>query len=633
MVDVTHDGHHRRAGHQLGLVALVLAELDVERLEQLAVLVLGRDDLDVELQLGAEQGEGVVVDRLRRRHHLAEGEQDPHQRRGVRADLLGEVGEGRPARHAHDGTAAARRLDAADRRRLHVVELLAPLLLGLAPPDRAPTATERARGAGATTTAAATTGATTEPTRTPGTATAGEATAATGSGTAGTGTGRAGTSTAGTGAAGGTRPSGAWRGTARHHAGVGARTTRSRSAGDAAGTRTCSAGTRGRRPWGPGHGTGRRRPRRGRPAHAGRRGREGVVARTRAGRARAAGCRSGRGSLAGRRRVGRSRCGRLGCRDRGGRLERRCRDDRRGLDDRGCLDRGVDDVDARGRGLLGCCLARCGTRRAVAGGGGGIHLPQLADDRRLDGRRRRSDELTELVELGHDDLALDSELLGQLVDPDLGHCSPHPGPSLVRPDRQYVGMLIGACSSRGHHVVDLPSSGGAAEVPRTPCAGCAGRTGRAGRAAASRYPRTRSLSSGPGRRKARGNALRRSARSRQPRSGCRCAPRPGDRPAGSGVTDPSTTTSRRSSSLAARARQPTQVRRGRARTTGRPVSTGVYASAGRSASASAAAAGSPSEPGTAPSGTTSGRMSIRHPVSRAASRAFWPSRPIASDSW
>jgi hypothetical protein len=35
----------------------------------------------------------------------------------------------------------------------------------------------------------------------------------------------------------------------------------------------------------------------------------------------------------------------------------------------------------------------------------------------------------------------------------------------------------------------------------------------------------------------------------------------------------------------------------------------------------------------APPTGTSGLMSMRHPVSRAASRAFWPSRPIASDSW
>ncbi len=31
-------------------------------------------------------------------------------------------------------------------------------------------------------------------------------------------------------------------------------------------------------------------------------------------------------------------------------------------------------------------------------------------------------------------------------------------------------------------------------------------------------------------------------------------------------------------------------------------------------------------------GAVSDRMSMRHPVSRAASRAFWPSRPIARDN-
>jgi hypothetical protein len=34
-----------------------------------------------------------------------------------------------------------------------------------------------------------------------------------------------------------------------------------------------------------------------------------------------------------------------------------------------------------------------------------------------------------------------------------------------------------------------------------------------------------------------------------------------------------------------------------------------------------------------PVGSTSGRMSMRQPVKRAASRAFWPSRPMASESW
>ena len=132
VVDVTHDGDDRRPGHHVGVLALVLAELDVERLEQLAVLFLGRDDLDVVVQLGAEQLERLVVDRLGRRHHLAEVQHDLHQRRGVGADLVGEVGQARAAAQPDYLPVAARNLHAADRRRLHVVKLLAPLLLRLA---------------------------------------------------------------------------------------------------------------------------------------------------------------------------------------------------------------------------------------------------------------------------------------------------------------------------------------------------------------------------------------------------------------------------------------------------------------------------------------------------------------------
>src|SRR6478735_8638415 len=51
VVDVTHDGDDRRADDEIVLVALVLTELEVEGLEQLAVLVLGRDDLDDVVEL------------------------------------------------------------------------------------------------------------------------------------------------------------------------------------------------------------------------------------------------------------------------------------------------------------------------------------------------------------------------------------------------------------------------------------------------------------------------------------------------------------------------------------------------------------------------------------------------------
>src|SRR5271169_4806728 len=156
VVDMTHHRDHRRPGDQVGLVALVLAELDVEGLEQLAVLLLRRDDLDGVVQLRAEQLQGLVVDRLGRRDHLAQDQKHLDQRRRVGADLVGEVAQaGAPAEPDHLAVAGPD-LDAADRRRLHVVELLTPLLLGLPAPGRTPAGTtEGTLGTAAAATAAA----------------------------------------------------------------------------------------------------------------------------------------------------------------------------------------------------------------------------------------------------------------------------------------------------------------------------------------------------------------------------------------------------------------------------------------------------------------------------------------------
>ncbi|MDT7579747.1 MAG: hypothetical protein QOK35_1011 [Pseudonocardiales bacterium] len=87
-------------------------------------------------------------------------------------------------------------------------------------------------------------------------------------------------------------------------------------------------------------------------------------------------------------------------------------------------------------------------------------------------------------------------------------------------------------------------------------------SGRRGVMPACRKDRTRSTSSGPGARSARGNADRRSARVRHSGAGCSHAPRPGSRRRGSGVSTPSTATTRNRSSAGARVRQPTQVRTG-----------------------------------------------------------------------
>ena len=151
VVDVTHDGDDRRTRGEILLDAFVLAELEAERLQQLAVLFLRRDDLDVVVQLLAEDLQDVVVDRLRGGDHLTEVEQHLHQRCGVGADLVGEVAQrgatGQPDRLA----LALADADAADGGRLHLVEFLALGALALATTSgRAAGATEGALRAAAT---------------------------------------------------------------------------------------------------------------------------------------------------------------------------------------------------------------------------------------------------------------------------------------------------------------------------------------------------------------------------------------------------------------------------------------------------------------------------------------------------
>src|SRR5919206_336402 len=139
VVDVTHDGDHRRARGPVLLVALLVTEGEVEGLEELAVLVLGADHLDVPADLGTEQLQRLVVDRLRRGDHLAQVEQGGDQRGGLRADALGQVGQRRAAGQPDGLPVAARQGDAAHAGRRHLVELLTPLLLALAATDRAAT--------------------------------------------------------------------------------------------------------------------------------------------------------------------------------------------------------------------------------------------------------------------------------------------------------------------------------------------------------------------------------------------------------------------------------------------------------------------------------------------------------------
>src|SRR5690606_18507693 len=299
VVDVAHDGDHRRPRHQVLLAARVLAVLDVERLEELAVLVLGADDLDVEVQLEPEGLQVLGVDRLRRGDHLAEVHHDRDERRRVGADLLGEVGQGRALRQPDRLAVAARGRDAADGGRLHVLELLTTRPLRLAPACGTPAGTaERALRSAA----AASAGTGTEAART-----AAGTRAAT---AAGTTAGTRATAAARTAAPGRGRPRGRHvhrartraAGTGRHVARARARTARTRGAGTRARTRAAgtvaAAGTLGART------RARTRTRLGRLAHAAGGRAERVVARTRAAGTAAARRGTGPGTRAGLGRAG-----------------------------------------------------------------------------------------------------------------------------------------------------------------------------------------------------------------------------------------------------------------------------------------------------------------------------------------
>jgi hypothetical protein len=170
---------------------------------------------------------------------------------------------------------------------------------------------------------------------------------------------------------------------------------------------------------------------------------------------------------------------------------------------------------------------------------------------RLDRRGRRTHELTHFLKLGHDGLALYTELLSEFVNPDLRHYSPLPP---RRPACQSVGFkyriigrsgaecapsrpqsrsFIALCSSSAHQLLDLlsvqvfrsrpvrfPSKHRRCDVRRRQL--CYARV-----TACERYEASASTASGPVTRSARGNARRRCASSRHSGLGCRYAPRPG----------------------------------------------------------------------------------------------------------
>ncbi len=148
VVDVTHDGHHGRTRPLVGLVFLLLV-LEVAR-QELGLLLLARvDQPDVGADLGREELDHVVGQRLRGHHHLALEQQETHDVTGAAVELRPEVAR-RGAPLDDDlavGNRRGRGLVGGELGRLELLDV-APASTGPAlgrPPTRHPAATSSGR--------------------------------------------------------------------------------------------------------------------------------------------------------------------------------------------------------------------------------------------------------------------------------------------------------------------------------------------------------------------------------------------------------------------------------------------------------------------------------------------------------
>ena len=259
---------------------------------------------------------------------------------------------------------------------------------------------------------------------------------------------------------------------------------------------------------------------------------------------------------------------------------------------------------------------------------------ESADYRRLDRRGRGPDKLAHLLELGHHGLALYAELFREFVNPNLRHCAPStrpgfPGLSAGRGSacsvRRQLVLFIAACSSGAHYKSAFfrpvpPAVGTATARPAIPA------SRRIGTPRPSR-PAVLPTGEGPAETPC-GAGLVPSM------PGCGA-----DTHLGQAVAWPR----REPVRLPLPPREPSQAlpHALRTRCTSGPVRLAcrpAYRAFAPAPPVVGPAAGSvvisgDAEAAAGPVSPVSGLMSIRQPVSRAASRAFCPSLPIASDSW
>src|SRR5699024_4747958 len=94
VVNVTHDGYDWRTLREVFRRTFIVTKLQVEGLKQLTVFIFWRNNLNVVVDLRAEQLQGLFRNRCGCSHHFTEVKQCLHQCRWIRIDLFSEIPKG-----------------------------------------------------------------------------------------------------------------------------------------------------------------------------------------------------------------------------------------------------------------------------------------------------------------------------------------------------------------------------------------------------------------------------------------------------------------------------------------------------------------------------------------------------------
>jgi hypothetical protein len=275
-----------------------------------------------------------------------------------------------------------------------------------------------------------------------------------------------------------------------------------------------------------------------------------------------------------------------------------------------------------GGGRRCACTVRCLGRLACE------FVLESADYRRLDCRGRRPHKLAHFLELGHDGLALDAELFREFVNPNLRHCAPSTRPGTTGPVSRPGQRVLRPASACAVHRRMLIGRSLQVSLLSSGASGCRHRHN------APTYPATRRIDTPLPSEPAVPSAGEGPA---ETPCGAGLVPSMPGLGAGMHLGQAVAWSRREPVRFPLPPREPSQVSPHVIRTRHKSGSVRLARSPAYRPSASAppvtgSTGSGPAETAAGPVSPVSGLISMRQPVSRAASRAFCPSLPMASDS-